>query len=69
MKRWGWIKFLGIELSCVGIKVMDYEFPWKDVDTCMDNEVEPPIEGMRVTCPTCGRNYAGFVSVVLQSHG
>ena len=55
MKRWGWIKFLGIELSCVGIEVMDYEFPWKDVDTCMDNEVEPPIEGMRVTCPTCGK--------------
>lgn len=55
MKRWDWIKFLGIELSRVGIEVMKDEFPWEDVDACMGNVVEPPIEGMRVTCPKCGK--------------
>lgn len=55
MKRWDWIKFLGIELSRVGIEAMKDEFPWEDVDACMGNVVEPPIEGMRETCPKCGK--------------
>ena len=55
MKRWNWIKFLGIEPSRVGIEEVNQEFPWKDVDACMGNVVEPPIEGMRVTCPKCGK--------------
>jgi hypothetical protein len=54
MKRWEWIKFLGIEPDAVGIEVMKQEFPWDDVDTCMDNEVETPIEGL-TQCPNCGK--------------
>ena len=54
MKRWEWIKFLGIEPSRVRIEVMEREFPWKDVDACMDNEVETPIEGL-TQCPNCGK--------------
>ncbi len=54
MTRWEWIKFLGIEPSRVGIEVMEEEFPWKDVDACMDNEVETPIEGL-THCPKCGK--------------
>ena len=42
MKRWEWIKFLGIEPDAVGIEVMEQEFSWEDVDACMDNEVAPP---------------------------
>lgn len=53
MKRWDWIKFLGIELDSVGVEVMKDGFPWKDVDACLGNEVGPPIEGM-TTCPECG---------------
>ena len=55
MNRWEWIKFLGIEPDCVGIKLLDSDsiFPWKDVNTCMDDEVEPPIEGL-TACPKCG---------------
>lgn len=43
MNRWEWIKFLGIEPSRVGIKAMDHdsEFPWKDVNVCMDYKVHP----------------------------
>lgn len=56
MKRWEWIKFLGIEPRRVGIKVMDSDeqFPWVDVEKCMDNEVETPIEGL-TQCPKCGK--------------
>ena len=46
MKRWDWIKFLGIELDSVGVEVMKDSFPWKDVDACLGNEAEPPIEGL-----------------------
>ncbi|MBR3618137.1 MAG: hypothetical protein IKN44_00090 [Bacteroidaceae bacterium] len=28
-------------------------FPWKDVDACMDNVIEPQEKGM--TCPACGK--------------
>ena len=56
MKRWDWIKFLGIEPDAVGIEVMDHdsEFRWEDVDACMDNEVETPIDGL-THCPKCGK--------------
>lgn len=56
MNKWEWIKFLGIEPDAVGIEVMDHdsEFPWEDVDACMDNEVETPIEGL-THCPKCGK--------------
>ena len=54
MNRWEWIKFLGIEPGRVGIEVMKREFPCEDVDTCMDNEVETPIEGL-TDCPECGK--------------
>ena len=54
MKRWEWIKFLGIEPDAVGIEVMEQEFPWVDVERCMNNEVETPIEGL-TQCPNCGK--------------
>ena len=54
MNRWKWIKFLGIEPSRVGIEVMKDEFPWDDVEKCMDNGVETPIEGL-TQCPKCGK--------------
>ena len=56
MNRWEWIKFLGIEPGSVGIKVLDSDskFPWEDVNACMDDEVEPPIEGL-TCCPKCGK--------------
>lgn len=54
MKRWEWIEFLGIEPDAVGIEVMEQEFSWEDVDACMDNEVETPIEGL-TQCPKCGK--------------
>lgn len=56
MNKWEWIKFLGIEPDAVGIEVMDHdsEFPWEDVDACMDNEVETPIESL-THCPKCGK--------------
>lgn len=54
MKRWDWIKFLGIELDSVGVEVMKDGFPWKDVDACLGNEAEPPIEGL-IQCPKCGK--------------
>ena len=28
-------------------------FPWEDVDSCMDNSIEPKIEG--ICCPECGK--------------
>ena len=34
-------------------EVMELKFPWEDVDACMDDEVEPPIDGLTV-CPICG---------------
>ena len=54
MNRWELIKFLGIEPDAVGIEVMKHEFPWVDVERCMDNEVETPIEGL-TQCPKCGK--------------
>ena len=32
---------------------MNYEFPWEDVEACMNNEAEPAVAGM--VCPECGR--------------
>jgi len=57
MKRWDWIKFLGIELDSVGVEVMKDGFPWKDVVACLGNEAEPPIEGL-IQCPKCGKTYS-----------
>ena len=54
MNRWEWIKFLGIEPSRVGIEVMKHEFPWDDVERCMNNDINTPIEGL-THCPKCGR--------------
>ena len=54
MKRWEWIKFLGIEPDAVEIEVVKHEFPWDDVERCMDNEVETPIDGL-THCPNCGK--------------
>ena len=39
----------------MGIEEVEQEFPWKDVNECMGNVVEPPVEGMTVTCPKFGK--------------
>lgn len=33
--------------------LLDHEFPWEDVDSCMNNQIETPIEGL-THCPECG---------------
>lgn len=33
---------------------LDHEFPWQDVDSCMDNQIETPVEGL-THCPKCGK--------------
>ena len=33
--------------------MMENQFPWRDVEACMNNEAEPAIEGM--LCPKCGK--------------
>jgi hypothetical protein len=61
MKKWS---ILGILTFCLLIiagcgrgsgshEKMEQVFPWEDVDSCMDNSIEPKIEG--ICCPECGK--------------
>lgn len=33
--------------------MIEHPFPWDEVEACMNNEVEPAIEGL--PCPKCGK--------------